>query len=203
MKKLTASLTLSLCIPQAAVHTSWSWRGSTLKIALYALIHNNVNYAAQTWQLWLSATKISCWVCLQNRAPGPVTSRLVSTPLEALRLEGNILSYNTCSNRLILRAQEKELQSSNDHLKRLALTPNIPQHISNCYSFHRKADDLAFPIELEHSQLINHFSSPQRQFCTPWQEHVSTFVHGIAAQVDDSAKKGEHSVTYIAPYMAE
>lgn len=98
-----------------------------------------------------------------------VTSQISSMPSEVLRLESYIQSYNTCSNPLILRAQEKALQSSDDHPKHLALTANIPQRLLNRSRFCRKANGLPtlFSAELEHRQLINQFSSPPWQFGTP------------------------------------
>ena len=67
MKKLTAYLTLSLCILRATTHTSWGLHCSTLKIALHALIRSKLDYVAPAWQPWLSTTNLSCLDCLQNR----------------------------------------------------------------------------------------------------------------------------------------
>ena len=121
---------LSLCTLWGTAHTSWDWHCSTLKIAFHALICSKVNYAAPAWKPWLSATNNS-WL---------ITGELVSTPLEALCLEADVQSYNTCNNRLNMRAWKKALQSSDDHLKRLALTANIPQHLLNHCSFHCNAN---------------------------------------------------------------
>lgn len=101
-----------------------------------------------------------------------VTGQISSMPSEVLRLESYIQSYNTCSNPLILRAQEKALQSSDDHLRLLTLTANIPQRLPNYCNFHRKVNDLSalFPVKPEHCQLINHFPSP------PWQFHQELLV---------------------------
>ena len=90
------------------------------------------------------------------------------TPLETLRLEADVLPYNTCSNRVTLRAWEKALRSFDYHPKRLALTAKIPQRFFNNCGIHRKAHNLVtlLPPELEDHQLINHFSS------LPWQAVV-------------------------------
>ena len=42
---------------------------------------------------------VSCLDCLQNRSLGLITSQLVSTPLEALRLEANVQSYPKLTNK--------------------------------------------------------------------------------------------------------
>ena len=97
-----------------------------------------------------------------------------------------------------MRVREKVLRSSDDHAKRLALTANIPQYLPNRCSFRRKADDLSrlSPAELEHYQLINHFSSPPWQFSTPLKEYISTFVSGIAGRADETASKHQYSLTH-------
>ena len=201
MKKLTTSLTLSLRILRATMHRSQGWRCSTLKIAFHALIRSKLNYATPAWQPWLSATNISSLDCLQNCALRLVTGQLVSTPLETLRLEADVQSYNTCSNRLILRAQGKALRSSDDHPKRLALTANASQRLPNHCSFCCKANDFStlLPAEFEHRQLTNHFSSPSWQFSTPRAEHISTFFPAIAGRADDT----EYSLTHNASYQAD
>ena len=103
MKKLSASLISSLCILRAATHTSWD---SHLKIAFHALICSKRNYASPVWKPWLFATNTSSLDRLQNCALRIVFGLLISTLLEALRLEADVHSYNTCNNWLILRAGE-------------------------------------------------------------------------------------------------
>ena len=44
-------------------------------------------------------------------------------------LKKDIQSYHTCSNRLILKAQEKALRSTNNHPKRVALAADIPKFL--------------------------------------------------------------------------
>ena len=79
-----------------------------------------------------------------------MTGQLVSTPLEALRLEADVQSYQTCSNRLILKASEKALRSTDNHPKCVALATNIPQRLQSRCSFRRKANELStlLPPEL-------------------------------------------------------
>ena len=68
-------------------------------MAFRALVRSNLNYVAPAWQPWLSDTNLSCLDCLQNRSLGLITSQLVSTPLEALRLEANVQSYPKLANK--------------------------------------------------------------------------------------------------------
>ena len=95
-------------------------------MAFHALLHSNLDYAAAPWQPWLSNTNLSNLDRLQNRSLRLIAGQLVSTPLEALRMEANVQSYSTCSKRLILKSNEKARRSTNDHPKRIALDVNIP-----------------------------------------------------------------------------
>ena len=131
-------------------------------MVFHALVRRKLDYAAPAWQPWLSYTNLFCLDCLQKRSLRLITGQLVSTPLEALRLEADIQSYPTCSKGLILKAKEKALRSTGDHLKRIAVDVNVPQCLQNRSSFRRKAEELStlLPPDLQHRQNIVHFLSP-------------------------------------------
>ena len=152
LKELTASLTYSIPIIRATAYTSLGWCRSTIKMAFHALIHSKLDYAAPAWQPWLSDTNLSCLDRLQNRSLWLITGQLLSTPLEALRLEADVQSYPIRSNLLILKAREKALHSMNDHPKRIALAANIPQRLQNPSSFRRKAEELSTPATRSSTQ---------------------------------------------------
>ena len=204
LKKLTSLLSSSIRIIRATAHTSWGWRCLTLKMAFHALIRSKLDYTAPAWQPWLSATNLSSLDRLQNRSLRLITGQLVSTPLEALRLEVGVQSYQTCSNRLILKASEKAMRSSDDHLKRVALATNIPQRLQNHCSFRHKVNELStlLPPGLQHRQSINHFSSPPWQLNTSCEERISTTVPGITGRADDLDQKRHCSLTAIASYQS-
>ena len=104
-----------------------------------------------------------------------------SAPLKALCLDADVQSYQTCSNRLILKAREKALCSTDDHPKRVALAANIPQRLQNRSSFRRKAEELStfLPAKLQHRQNIIHFPSPPWQHSTTPEGQIATTVPGI------------------------
>ena len=142
-----------------SAHTSWGLRRSTLKMAFQALVRSKLDYTAPAWQPWLSETNLTKLDRLQNRSLWLITDQLVSTPLEALRLEVDVQSYSTCSKRLILKADEKARRRTDDHPKRIALDVAIPQRLQSRSSFHRKAEELStlLPPDLQHRQNIIHF----------------------------------------------
>ena len=125
-------------------------------MTFHTLVCSKLDYAAPAWQPWLSDTNLSCLDRLQNRSLRLITGQLVSTPLEALRLEADVQSYPTCSKRLILKAKEKALCSTDDHPKRIAVAVNVPQRLQNRSSFCQKAEELStlLPPDLQHRQNI-------------------------------------------------
>ena len=93
LKKLTASLASSIRIIRATAHTFWGWRRSTLKMAFHTLVHSKLDYAAPAGKPWNSYIILSCLEPFQNHSLQLISSKLVSTPLEALRLEADVQSY--------------------------------------------------------------------------------------------------------------
>ena len=174
-------------------------------MAFHALVRSKLDYAAPAWQPWLSVTNLSNLDRLQNHSLQLITGQLVSTPLEALRLEADVQSYSTCSKRLILKATKKARRSADDHPKRNALDINIPQHLQSCSSFRRKAEELSTLLspDLQHRQNIIHFPSP------PWQQNsshtrqISTSVPGTTSRADNNDIKRQCSLSTINSYQAD
>ena len=84
LKKLSVSLTCSICTIGATAHTSWGWHRAILKMAFHDLVCSKLDYVGSAWQHWLSNTNLFCLDCLQNRSLRLISGQLVSTPLEAL-----------------------------------------------------------------------------------------------------------------------
>ena len=174
-------------------------------MAFHALVRSKLNYAAPAWQPWLSDTNLSSLYRLQNYPLRLITGQLVSSPLEALRLEADVQSYPTCSKGLILKANEKALRSTDDHPKRIALDVNIPQRLLSHSSFRRKAEELSTLLltDLHHRQNITHFPSPPWQQSPSHDERISASVPGITGRADDNNLKRQCSLSTIASYQAD
>ena len=174
-------------------------------MAFHALIRSKLNYAAPAWQPWLSETNLNNLDRLQNRSLRLITGQLVSTPLEALRLEADVQSYSTCIKRLILKANEKARRSTDNHPKSIALNVNIPQRLESRSSFRRKAEELSslLPPDLQHRQNIILFPSPPWQQCSSHTGRISTSVPGITSRADDNNIKCSLStiISYQADYV--
>ena len=149
---------------------------------IHKLIRSKLDYAAPVWQPWLSATNLSYIDRLENRFLWLIIVQLVSTLLEALRLEAVFWSNYTFSNGLILKAREKALRRTNHHPKYVALSADIPQRLQNCCSFYREANNLSILLsaELGHCQTTNHFPSPPWQLSPTRKKQISPSVCVIA-----------------------
>ena len=102
LKKLTASLASSIRIIRVTAY--YFYQSYSLQLQSYFLglapFHTDnglprfgsqqLNYAAPAWQPWLSDTNLSSLDRLQNHSLRLITNQLVSSPLEALRLEADV-----------------------------------------------------------------------------------------------------------------
>ena len=74
--------------------------------------------------------------------------------------EANVQSYPTCSKRLILKANEKAVCSTDNHPKRIALDVNILQRLQSCSSLHWKVKNSQLSchltLNIDKTSLISH-----------------------------------------------
>ena len=143
--------------------------------------------------------------CLQNRSLWVINGQLISTPLEALGLKGDVQSYYICSKHLILKVRVKALHSINDHPKCVALPPDIPQCLQHYCSFCRKANELStlLPPKCQYWESTNHFPSPPWQVITSRKGRISTTVPCITGRADDTNLNCWCGLTTIASYQAD
>ena len=183
--KLTTSLSTSLRALQAVAHSKWGWQKHNLRSIFFAFVRSRLDYAAPAWQPWISTTNMERLDRLQNRALRLVTGQLLSTPLEALRLEANVESYATTSSRATVRAHEQALRSADDHPKRTTLEVTVPQRLPSRSSWRRKATELAsrLPADTNNREQFDLFATP------PWQEKA-------AATPTDAPKPVSYSSAY-------
>ena len=166
-------------------------------MVFHTLICSKLDYEARAWQPWLFDTSLSCLDCLQNRSIWLITGQVVSPLLEPLRLEADIQSHPTCSNRYILKAREKAARSTDNHPKHIALDANILQCLQNLPSFRHKAEELStlLPPNLQHRQNIIHFPSLAWQHSSSQEGRISIIVPGITGQANDTNLKRQCSLT--------
>ena len=168
-------------------------------MAFHALVCSKLDYTAPAWQPWLSNANLFCLDRLQNHSLRSITGQLVSTLLEALRLEADVQSYPTCSNHLILNVKEKALQSTDDHPKCVALDVNIPQRLQNSWAFVKKQKNFLLSCHLN----FNTDKISYRQQSSSHEEQIATSVPGITGRVDNINLRHQCSLTTIISYHAD
>ena len=98
-------------------------------MVFHSFIQSKLSYASAAWQPWISNTNMSLLDRAQNKALRFMTGQAKSSPLDAIRLESGIPSYETTSNRHCLIAREKALRCPPDHPLRIAAESDTPRRL--------------------------------------------------------------------------
>ena len=115
-----------------------------------------------------------------------MTGQLKSSPVEALRLESGIPSYETHMRRNILKSREKAQRLPEDHPRHIALKSAVPPR-NKRQSWARKGKELErlLPPEASNRKSIKITRDP------PWesrqQPHIKPFLEGITNKADDQS----------------
>jgi len=150
---------------------SWGWKKNNMKRVYTSMQRSVLDYAAPAWQPWLSDTKKNKLEVAQNKALRLVTGQYASTPLEAVRLEADVESYNTHSKHLCAIAYEKAIRLDPEHPKHSALGENPVQHRSKVRSSWRvEAIKTVESISLQDLPRAN-IPSP---FVKPWADEEAS-----------------------------
>ena len=147
---------------------------------VYTTMQRSVmDYAAAAWQPWLSKTQFQKLEKAQNSSLRIMSGQYASTPLEALRLETGIESYETNSKRLTAKAYEKAKRLEESHPRYKALSNDAAPHRSKRRSSWRQEAekmDRSLPLaDLEREPLPDRVQRPWsssncfEQWSTNWQ----------------------------------
>jgi hypothetical protein len=120
--KVVAKVEKRSCLLACLSTTQWGWKKKPLRKIYLTAQRSILDYAAPAWQPWLSKTEMDRLDRAQNKALRRITGQASSTPLEALRLEAGLPSYETVSKRLVAISREKAYRCPDQsHLR-------APQH---------------------------------------------------------------------------
>ena len=89
-------------------------------------MHSKMDCSGPGWQPWLSDHSINLLERMQNKALRVVTGQLRSSPVESLRLETGVPSYDTQTQGNTLKFSELAKRLPLDHPRHIALTSAIP-----------------------------------------------------------------------------
>jgi ribonuclease HI len=118
-KKASTRLRILACLASK----EWGWSKLNLKRIFMATYRSVLDYAGAAWQPFLSNTQMKKLDVCQNKALRLITGQYASTPVEALRLEAGVESYQTTSKKLVAIAREKADRVDPEHPRYMALQP--------------------------------------------------------------------------------
>ena len=145
MDELSRRVGPSFRMLRAVSHSEWGWPKKTLKSLYHAFVSSHLSYAGAGWQPYICAKNREDLIRLQNKALRAITGQFLSTPVEALRLEAGIQSYDTHSKRLLARSWEKALRCPADHPRRATADESVDRRTTaSCWR--SSALDLLKPI---------------------------------------------------------
>tara|TARA_B110001454_G_scaffold192176_1_gene192306 strand:+ start:1042 stop:4992 length:3951 start_codon:yes stop_codon:yes gene_type:complete len=131
---------------------NWGWRKRNLRSIYITMQRSILDYAAAGWQPWLTKTQFDRLEVAQNTCLRAITGQYQNTSVEILRLEANIPSYRTHSNRLIATAYEKGMRLPEDHPRRSALQNSVKHRLRVRSSFREMASQIVGKTSLADSQ---------------------------------------------------
>ena len=157
----------------------WGWKKKSMKKVYTTMQRSVMDYAAASWQPWLSKSQFGKLEKAQNSSLRIMSGQYASTPLEALRLETGIESYETTSKRLTAKAYEKARRLEETHPRHEALNNNAAPHRSKRRSsWRQEAEKInsSLPLaDLEREPLPDRVQRPWtsskcfEQWSTRWE----------------------------------
>ena len=152
VKQTTQKASTRLRILSCLASKEWGWSKLNLKRVFMATFRSILDYAGSSWQPFLSETQLKKLDTCQNKALRLITGQYSSTPVEALRLESGVQSYQTTSKKLIAISREKADRVDPEHPRHMALCPENPVvHRTSRQSWRKKSDEILAP--LPHTKL--------------------------------------------------
>ena len=102
-------------------NTGWGWKKRPMRSVYMATQRSILDYASPAWQPSIARTQMDRLERAQNQALCRITGQTASSPVEALRIEAGLPSYETTSRQLIATSREKAFRRPPNHPRRLAL----------------------------------------------------------------------------------
>ena len=73
----------------------WGWSRLCMTRIYTTLIHSTLHYCGAAWQPWLAKSNVNILERVQNRALRVLTGQLDDIPIECLRKEAELTSFDT------------------------------------------------------------------------------------------------------------
>ena len=127
--EVSRSATQSCRMLSTLANTTFGWHKHSLVPIYQSMILSKMDYAGPAWQG--NTFHIDKLDKAQNKALRLITGQFKDTPLDALRAEAGVVSFQTRVNRNLLISKEKALRLDENHPRRLAYDLSIPKRLNN------------------------------------------------------------------------
>jgi hypothetical protein len=181
----------------ALAHTEWGWDKDNLMKIYFSHVKSKLDYAAAGWQGSLAECNMLALERTQNKALRYITGQYKDTPIPTLRAEAQITSYETQSDRILLKSREKAFRSAPDNPRRMALeAPAVPKRLDR-HSWRSKTEDLAKKLtsSITPRKPLTYFSTQPWALAQPIEVYAN--VPGVSGRSDKQEIKAAASYTRI------
>ena len=170
---------------------SWGWKKRNLRRIYITMQRSILDYAAAGWQPWLSPAQFNHLETTQNTCLKAVTGQYFNSSSEIVRLEANVPSYRTHSNRLIALAYEKGMRLPDHHPRKTAIANSIKHRSKVRSSFRERAVQLIKPLSFANAPrapLDVVFTAPAEDAAVNWSiytnQDIKNSIADIGARID-------------------
>ena len=185
-EEISHTVSTKLGILASVSNSQWGWDKYHIGQLYFAYMRSKMDYSGAGWQPWLSETSIGVLERTQNKALRMMTGQLKSSPVEALRLESGIPSYETHMRRNILKSREKAQRLPEDHPRYIALKSAVPPRNTR-QSWARKGKELECLLPPRH-QTAKRSKSP----ASPRGNHASNCTSSPTLRVLQTRRMTSH-----------
>lgn len=113
----------------------WGWNRKCLTRIYNATINSVLHYCGPSWQPWLAKSNIAILERSHNKALRAITGQLMDTPLDCLRSECEVQSFETTMKRNCSIAWEKSARLNADNPRHALYTDPVVHRWKNRSSF--------------------------------------------------------------------
>ena len=131
----------------ALAHSNYGWRKPYLVTVYHSMVKSKMDFAGPAWQG--NTCHIDKLEVVQNKALRLITGQFKDSPLEALRAESGVPSFQTHVERNLLISKEKALRLDENHPRRLAYSQSVPRRLADKKNWRSTIDELTQTHKLE------------------------------------------------------
>ena len=129
VKNVSKAATGACRMLSALANSNFGWRKQYLVRVYRCMIMSKMDYAGPAWQGNIADCHKLTLERSQNRALRLITGQFADSPLESLRAETGIPSFDTHIKRNLLISKEKALRLDDSHPRRRAAEDSIPKRV--------------------------------------------------------------------------